>query len=169
MGITSCTKSVTHVHRICVTYVLRIFCYLCPRTVPTERPNHSPDCVKGRSIHQMIDFSPHRTGQLRREIRTAQAERLRNRDFSPPLIFRRAFFSVSRWSGPEMLGESPALVSVIDARECRPGACPAAPWPDRRDSLAAAGRELAAVMPQVKPASVNLNELQEKEEMKCLT
>jgi len=76
-----------------------------------EQPNPSPDCVKSRSIHQMIGFSPHRTGQFLREIGTAQAERPRNRVFSPPLIFRRTFYTVSRWSGPgiqrqkqEMLG-----------------------------------------------------------------
>jgi hypothetical protein len=33
MGTTSKIGSVTYVLRICVTYVLRIFCYLSPRTV----------------------------------------------------------------------------------------------------------------------------------------
>jgi hypothetical protein len=42
--------------------------------------NNTPDCVKSQSIHQKIGFSPHRTGRLRREIGTAQAERPGNWD-----------------------------------------------------------------------------------------
>src|SRR3990170_8390731 len=40
MGGTSCAGSVTHVLRQCVTYVLRRFCYLCPRTVQTPPRYH---------------------------------------------------------------------------------------------------------------------------------
>src|SRR3989304_9643880 len=42
MAGTSWAGSVTHVLRQCVTYVLRIFCYLCPRTVHLEQAVNHP-------------------------------------------------------------------------------------------------------------------------------